>query len=532
MRPKGSKQNQRQKSLSKGELQGGLFSGLYAIFIELGVSRKRLQVWQDRFEALGGTVLMPKAPEFEQDVQIIVLASHRAAISKGFKFPKLRFSTKLTFLEFKWIEECLQSGRLLPYEPYSIATSEAAEVLATKKEEVCEHLEHSTAARTSVSSLTDEDISAAPALVSKVTDEDISASIDLLDNKTDDGVTGEDESNQDSILDDEAPDYNKDLSRPLLELSEIYSNVFADEWRSFTYRKVANKLDKLPYKVSNAEELKNIQGIGKSMIAKVKEILSTGQLQKLENLKANSQVQIMQLFASVWGIGPTVARKLYVAGHRTLHDVSGDQSLSSMARIGLKYHNDISQRIPHAEVTAAGAFVRDVIESLCPGAVMIVGGSYRRGNPTCGDIDLVITHPDGHSHKGLLARLLGRLQELEFLVPFSSSMAESSTHKVDTYLGICKHPQYPLYRRIDFKVYPKDSYAFALVSFTGNDVLNRRIRYLARTKGYKLSDQGLYTRVGKHKDAQASEVSIPCETEEEIFEKLGLPYPEPHQRNW
>ncbi|KAL2631257.1 hypothetical protein R1flu_015943 [Riccia fluitans] len=495
MKPRGSKQNQRLKCASKGEQHGGLFSGLHAIFIELGVSRKRLQVWQNRFETLGGTVLTSKSPQFDQDVQIIVLASHRTAISKGFNFQRLRFSTKLSFVEFKWIEECLQSGKLLPYESYSIETSQDGFV-TTKEGEVCVDSEHSTAA---------------PAVVSSVADDHIIASVNLVHVKTNDGVIGEctDDGNLDSILDDDTPDYNKDLSRPLLELSEIYANVFGDEWRSFTYRKVANKLDKLPYKVSNADELKSIQGIGKSMITKVKEILSTGQLQKLVNLKANTQVQIMQLFASVWGIGPKVARRLYQAGHRSLIDVSGDSALSSMARIGLKYHHDISQRIPQAEVAAAGAFVRDILENLCPGAVMTVGGSYRRGHATCGDIDLLITHPDGHSHNGLLGRLLSILQELEFLVPFSSSSAESSTHKVDTYMGICKHPQYPHYRRIDFKFYPKECYAFALVYFTGNDVLNRRIRYLARTKGYKLSDQGLYPRIGSHKDAQASETSIP-----------------------
>jgi len=36
-------------------------------------------------------------------------------------------------------------------------------------------------------------------------------------------------------------------------------------------------------------------------------------------------------------------------------------------------------------------------------------GSYRRGKQTCGDVDILITHPDGHSHSGVYAELINRL---------------------------------------------------------------------------------------------------------------------------
>lgn len=75
----------------------------------------------------------------------------------------------------------------------------------------------------------------------------------------------------------------------------------------------------------------------------------------------------MQQFASVWGIGPKHALKLYQAGHRSLQDISEDQTLSPMARVGLKYHYDIALRIPQSEVSEAGSFVRHVLEDLCPG---------------------------------------------------------------------------------------------------------------------------------------------------------------------
>lgn len=38
-------------------------------------------------------------------------------------------------------------------------------------------------------------------------------------------------------------------------------------------------------------------------------------------------------------------------------------------------------------------------------------GSYRRGKTTCGDVDLLITHPDGRSHIGVFSRLLNKLHD-------------------------------------------------------------------------------------------------------------------------
>lgn len=41
----------------------------------------------------------------------------------------------------------------------------------------------------------------------------------------------------------------------------------------------------------------------------------------------------------------------------------------------------------------------------------MVCGSYRRGKPNCGDVDILITHPDGHSHENLFRPILNRLKE-------------------------------------------------------------------------------------------------------------------------
>ena len=54
--------------------------------------------------------------------------------------------------------------------------------------------------------------------------------------------------------------------------------------------------------------------------------------------------------------------------------------------------------------------VKEAAESLVDGVIAQACGSYRRGKKTCGDVDVLVTHPDGKSHRGLFAKLLAKLK--------------------------------------------------------------------------------------------------------------------------
>ncbi|KAL3623893.1 hypothetical protein CASFOL_032709 [Castilleja foliolosa] len=103
---------------------------------------------------------------------------------------------------------------------------------------------------------------------------------------------------------------------------------------------------------------------------------------------------------------------------------------------------------------------------------------------------------------------------------------------VDTYFGLCTYPGRDLRHRIDLKVYPRDIYAFGLIAWTGNDVLNRRLRLLAESKGFRLDDTGLFpaTLGSGGKRGSKGSASLKFGTEKEV-EFLGFPWLEPNQRN-
>lgn len=55
--------------------------------------------------------------------------------------------------------------------------------------------------------------------------------------------------------------------------------------------------------------------------------------------------------------------------------------------------------------------VRDATLAIDPQLVAMACGSYRRGKATCGDVDVLITHPDGKSHKGVFGKVLQSLHD-------------------------------------------------------------------------------------------------------------------------
>ncbi len=92
--------------------------------------------------------------------------------------------------------------------------------------------------------------------------------------------------------------------------------------------------------------------------------------------------------------------------------------LSEPQKVGLKYVREFEARIPRAEVALmeelllreAAELVRHRCAGLCPcfsvtqlisclwsqspKLHVVVCGSYRRGLPDCGDVDVLVTHPD------------------------------------------------------------------------------------------------------------------------------------------
>jgi DNA polymerase lambda len=182
----------------------------------------------------------------------------------------------------------------------------------------------------------------------------------------------------------------------------------------------------------------------------------------------------------VWGLGPRGAEKLYAKGIKSIEDLrKNEDQLTSMQKIGLKYYEDFKERIPREEVEQLlEKFRKSAYQEVKGGEeVMSVEacGSFRRGRPTCGDIDILITLKNGTNIKGLCEKLVIKLEKEGFLKERLGDFRRSTTGS-EGYMGVCQLDAKHKFRRIDIKVYPRDQYGFALLYFTGSDKFNIKMR--------------------------------------------------------
>eukprot|EP00074_Homo_sapiens_P093915 XP_016871576.1 DNA polymerase lambda isoform X11 [Homo sapiens] len=184
--------------------------------------------------------------------------------------------------------------------------------------------------------------------------------------------------------------------------------------------------------------------------------------------------------------------------------------------------------------------VQKAAQAFNSGLLCVACGSYRRGKATCGDVDVLITHPDGRSHRGIFSRLLDSLRQEAvpsvgpgFLTDDLVSQEENGQQQ--KYLGVCRLPgPGRRHRRLDIIVVPYSEFACALLYFTGSAHFNRSMRALAKTKGMSLSEHALSTAVVRntHGCKVGPGRVLPTPTEKDVFRLLGLPYREPAERDW
>ena len=89
------------------------------------------------------------------------------------------------------------------------------------------------------------------------------------------------------------------------------------------------------------------------------------------------------------------------------------------------------------------------------------------------------------------------------------------------YMGFSKYKDNYV-RRIDIRFVTNDSFPSALLYFTGSGEFNVKMRNIAKEKGYKLSEYGLFDK---------DENKVKLKSEEAIFKFLGMEYVEPENRH-
>ena len=312
----------------------------------------------------------------------------------------------------------------------------------------------------------------------------------------------------------------------------------ANQFRLRQIKNVLSILKKYPNQITldNYDELKNISGIGKGSIDRIKEILENGKLSEISDYvdKFKDKRKIIEDLESVVGIGHVNALEFFNQGIKSVKDLikkikKGEIEVNDKIQLGLKYYGKFQGNIPRKEVTKVNKIFTDIINKInkkindSEQYIFEFCGSYRREKDTSGDIDVLI------SKKGSLDSNFNYLENIVKLLkePIKKNnnepliiddMTDKNIHT--KYMGFCKYKENPP-RRIDIRFIPYESYFPALLYFTGSAELNKQMRNIAKSKNLKLSEYGLFKENGE---------KIKIESERDVFDALDMEYLLPRLR--
>ena len=287
------------------------------------------------------------------------------------------------------------------------------------------------------------------------------------------------------------------------------------------YRKAAQTLAGLDYRIKDGSEAKKLSGVGEKIAQKLDEMIQTGKLAKLETILSDETYVGVNLLQRVAGIGPVTAKELVNSGITSLEQLRNNQErLTSAQRVGLKYFEDFEQRIPRSEIRKIVELVRPRVLSVDVNYVMMVCGSYRRGAATSGDIDILLTHPDHLTEDpgDHLARVVRALTEDQII---TDTLSQGTTK----FMGVCRLSAELPARRLDIRLIPHHQFYCGVLYFTGSDTFNKGMRAWALDKGFTLNEYSLRPMVGG-----SPQEPLPVLSELDIFHYLDFPYKQPADR--
>ncbi len=311
---------------------------------------------------------------------------------------------------------------------------------------------------------------------------------------------------------------NQELANTFRTIADLMEIKGENIYKILAYRKAADSLSNLGQDVNEIwkqGKLTEVDGVGKAIAEKIDELLTTGHLEYLDKLEAEVPASLAEEL-KVPDLGPKKValfwKELGITSLSELDSAARAGKLRSLPGMGDKSEAKIiagiealgrrSNRIP---IGRAWPFAQELMAYLreAEGVKAVeLGGSLRRMRATVGDIDILAAAKDSRAAMDAfvkrkdVARVLGK-GETKSSVEF--------THGLQAQLW----------------VHPPEHWGTALVYATGSKDHNVRLREYALKQGYSLSEHSLQRKDGSE---------VYCETEEAVYQTLGLPWIPPEMR--
>jgi len=311
---------------------------------------------------------------------------------------------------------------------------------------------------------------------------------------------------------------NQKVSGILYEIAELLE-MKEEKFKPQAYRKAAHNIEAMQedvQEVAKRDALRDIPGVGEAIEAKVKEIVETGHLKYLDELRAEFPAGLDQVL-EVPEIGPKTVMRLYtelkITNVNDLRQAAEEHRIRALKGFGEKTEENILKGIRFLE-KSKGRMLLGYAHPIAVGMVAYMrekggqrlvnyAGSLRRMKETIGDIDILVGTED----------------------PAKATEAFISYPEVEEVIarGITRSSvRLRIGAQVDLRVVDPKCYGAALLYFTGSREHNIALRSMAIENGWKLNEYGLTKK--------ENEEVIAAATEADIYRAMGLDWIPPELR--
>jgi DNA polymerase (family 10) len=311
---------------------------------------------------------------------------------------------------------------------------------------------------------------------------------------------------------------NDEAAALLQELADLLSITGGEAYKVRAYEKAARAVSGYHDDVAqlSPDQLKKIPNVGQAIAKKIQDYLTTGTMRQVEDLRTQIPAGVRAL-TTIPTLGPKKAMAVYeelgIASVPELAEAINEGRLRGLKGFGEKTEENILHGIALMQQAGDRVLIdvaMDQAEEIVAELSTVTGcrrctyaGSLRRMRETIGDVDVLAASNDPAPLMETFARL-----------PYVADVIAQGDKKtsIRTVKGL----------QVDLRVVPPESWGAALQYFTGSKAHNIRTREIAVRAGLKLSEYGLF-------DAESEELIVSA-TEEEVYERLGLPWIPPTLR--
>ena len=315
---------------------------------------------------------------------------------------------------------------------------------------------------------------------------------------------------------------NREIARMLAETADLMEIAGEDSFRIRSYRNAAAVIESYPEPVAAIikdpeKKVTDIPGIGKGLATVLADIEAKGSFDRRDEMLAKYPPTALELL-KIQGLGPKSIRTIWdvyrVSTIDGLEKLCQEHKLQELPRMGAKLEEKVLRSIASYRQRAGRfllSFAQSAADELAEYLKQVDGiekvtpaGSLRRGRETVGDLDLLVTGPGAEA---ALDRFVKHPKVHEVL--------GRGGNKASVKFGLEG-------LQVDLRALPRESYGAGLQYFTGSKEHSVALRARAQKMGLTLNEYALARIDTKEPVAR--------ETEEEIYEALGLAWIPPELR--